>query len=67
MTLTINEYCKSWRRENKITGKEVAEKSGYSLWNVYAYEAGRNDNVRILLAYIALGLSLDQQNVEYFL
>lgn len=43
--------------------KDVAEATGYSLENVSAFEAGRNDNLRIFLWYIQHGLNVDDLEV----
>lgn len=55
----IGDVCRDFRKELGYFQIDVARDTNYSLENVSAFENGRNDNSRILLWYIAHGLTFD--------
>ena len=53
----IGNICRLYRQNVlDMTQKELSFLCGYSKENISAFECGRNDNYRILLLYIGLGL-----------
>lgn len=49
--------CRRFREEQLgLTQGEIATLTGYGKENISAFENGRNNNARILLVYIGLGL-----------
>lgn len=55
----VGDVCREFRKEQGYYQMNVANDLGYSLENISAFENGRNDNLRILLWYIAHGLTFD--------
>ena len=53
---TIGQRCKEYREKLGLYQSHVAEQTGYSKENVSAFETGRNDNVRIFMWYVEMGL-----------
>lgn len=51
--------CKLFRIEHGYTQEQIAREIGYSKENVSAFECGRNNNCRILMWYVARGMSID--------
>lgn len=51
--------CKEYRLTQGYYQIDVARDTGYSVENVSSFETGRNDNARILLWYIAHGMTYD--------
>ena len=60
---TLGNRCKQHRISIGVYQKDVAEATGYSLENVSAFEAGRNDNLRIFIWYVQHGLDVDDLEV----
>lgn len=60
---TLGNRCKQFRISMGVYQRDVAKDTGYSLENVSAFEAGRNDNARIFLWYIQHGLNVDDLEV----
>lgn len=52
--------CKQFRVSRGYYQYNVAEDTGYTTENISAFECGRNDNSRILLWYIAHGMTIDE-------
>lgn len=59
----LGKVCRNFRNENGITVQQVADLTGYSVWNIYVFEKGGNDNAGILLAYVALGLKINRRTL----
>lgn len=59
----LGSKCREFRLDNDITVKEIAELCNYSIWNIYKFEQGIIDNASILLAYMYLGLQLDEVTI----
>jgi hypothetical protein len=59
----LGKICRKFRIDNEITVKEIAGRSGYSVWNIYKFEEGVIDNASILLVYMLYGLQLDRSMV----
>ena len=55
-TKEIGQRCKKFRERLGYYQSDVANQTGYSKENVSAFENGRNDNVRIFLWYVEMGL-----------
>lgn len=56
----IGRRCKEFRIELGYYQSDVANDTGYSIENISSFETGRNDNAKILLWYIAHGMSSDR-------
>lgn len=52
----IGQRCKEYREKLGYYQSHVARDTGYSSENVSAFETGRNDNVRIFMWYVEMGL-----------
>lgn len=52
--------CKQFRVERGYYQSHVAQETGYTSENVSAFETGRNDNARILLWYLAHGMTIEE-------
>lgn len=57
---SIGKRCKEYRQKLGFYQSHVAKDTGYSKENVSSFENGRNDNVRIFLWYIEMGLFDDE-------
>lgn len=55
-TKEIGQRCKKFRERLGYYQSDVANQTGYSKENISAFENGRNDNVRIFLWYVEMGL-----------
>ena len=60
---TLGNRCKQHRISMGAYQRDVAKETGYSLENVSAFEAGRNDNLRIFIWYIQHGLNVNDLEV----
>lgn len=58
---SIGKRCKEFREKLGYYQSHVAEQTGYSKENVSAFETGRNDNVRIFMWYVEMGLFDEQE------
>lgn len=56
----IGKRCKEFRRRQGITQLRVSQDTSYSIENISKFETGRNDNMRILLWYIRMGLTYEE-------
>lgn len=57
----IGERCRAYRKfVLRMPVKTVASITGYSPWNIYAFEAGRSHNYLILLWYMSKGMTFKQ-------
>lgn len=56
----IGARCRAWRKRYGYKQYCVAKDTGYSIENISSFECGRNDSMRILLWYIARGMSIDE-------
>ena len=52
--------CKQFRVSRGYRQHNVAEDSGYTIENIFAFECGRNNNAIILLWYIAHGMTIEE-------
>jgi transcriptional regulator with XRE-family HTH domain len=53
----MGNMCRRFREEKLgITQGDIAVLAGYGKENISGFECGRNNNARILLTYIGLGL-----------
>ena len=52
--------CKRFRVSHGYFQSHVADETGYTTENISAFENGRNDNSRILLWYIAHGMTIEE-------
>lgn len=59
----IGKICRDFRKERGITVDEIAEKTYYSKWNIYAFEEGKVNNIMIFLTYIDLGMTLTRRDI----
>ena len=57
---TLGKICQEFRRTHGLSQTKAAFDTHYSIENISAFERGRNDNARILLWYIAHGLTVDE-------
>ena len=55
-TKEIGKRCKEFRKKLGYYQSDVANQTGYSKENISAFETGRNDNVRIFMWYVEMGL-----------
>ena len=55
----IGKRCKEFRRKQGITQLRVSQETNYSIENISKFETGKNDNMRILLWYIHMGLTYE--------
>lgn len=55
----IGYRCKCFRIANGYTLEDVGNDTGYTKFNVWHFEAGNNDNMRILLWYLSKGMRSD--------
>lgn len=62
----IGYRCKCFRRAKGYTLEDVGNATGYSKFNVFHFENGNNDNMRILLWYLSEGMSTDFLTGEVF-
>ena len=58
--MTINDYCKEWRRAQGITLQAIAELAGTTIGNVSNFELGRYCSGRTIAAYIVAGMEIRQ-------
>lgn len=54
----IGNTCKRYRLSLGYYQKHIAQDLGYSVENISSFEAGRNDNSKILLWYMLHGLKV---------
>lgn len=55
--------CRKYRKDNKITVRDISIISGFSEWAVYKFEQGKSSNMFILLAYLHFGLTLEGADI----
>lgn len=55
----IGELCKRWRILSGFTISQFAEYMDCSDGNIYKFEQGKNNNMDILLCYIANGFTVN--------
>lgn len=53
----IGQLCADFRRRHNITQQQIADEMGYSVYNISAFENGRNDNGEILAWYLDHGMT----------
>ena len=57
--MKIGQLCKSYRKtKGNFSVKDIARVTGYSEYNVYAFESGKVDTFRILCGYIIFGFNM---------
>jgi len=61
----IGLICKRHRKRMGYTQKDVANQTGYSPVNISSFETGRNNNMLILLWYIAHALPVTELRGVY--
>lgn len=59
----LGKLCREYRINNDISIEELATKSHYSVWSIYAFEQGRMNNASILLVYMSYGFTLDRRTI----
>lgn len=55
----IGRKCKQFRKSQGITQLVVSRETNYSIENISKFETGKNDNMRILLWYMSIGLTYE--------
>lgn len=55
----IGRKCKDFRKSQGITQLTVSRETNYSIENISKFETGHNDNMRILLWYMHMGLKYE--------
>lgn len=55
--------CRKYRKDNKITVRDISILCGFSEWAVYKFEQGKSSNMFILLAYLHYGLTLSKGDI----
>lgn len=62
----VGRVCRSVREERAITQAEMAERCGCSVSNIKHFEAGRCNNMMILIEYFkALNDDWDELEIEF--
>lgn len=61
---TIGKMCADFRRKIGITQQQIADEMGYSVYNISAFENGRNNSCKILAWYLDHGMVWDKQGKE---
>jgi len=57
----VGARCRAYRKfVLRMPVKHVAEITGYSPWNIYAFETGKTHNYLILLWYLSMGMTIKQ-------
>ena len=57
--VNIGELCKRWRIVSGLTVTEIAKYMECSPDNIYKFEQGKNNNLDLLLCYMAHGFTFD--------
>lgn len=56
----LGSRCRDFRRSRRYYQSDVAEATGYTIKTISLFEAGKNDNYRILLWYMKHGMTLNE-------
>lgn len=56
----IGQRCADFRRKINYTQQQVADELGYSVYNISAFENGRNDNGIIFAWYLDHGMDWER-------
>lgn len=60
MNKTLGQRCAEHRRKYGFTQQQVADELGYSVYNISAFENGRNDSSKILAWYLDHGMGWER-------
>lgn len=60
--MTINEYCKAWRKNHCIPMRAVAAVAGVSNASISEFEQGRTISGKVIVAYIVCGMEITHPN-----
>ena len=52
---TYSKDYQNFRKEYNIDIHDIADELGYSIYNIYKFEQGKNNNARIFKKYLELG------------
>ena len=56
----LGQICADHRKRIGYTQQQIADELGYSVYNISAFENGRNDSAKILFWYLEHGLEVER-------